>query len=288
MMFQTRNRIFRAPGVAGAVTVTFALAILPGALSAATPGGPPGGPPPTAAPNAGSSPPPATPINAPPPAVAADDCTPLPVSLPPGTEELTREERLARLDRALNESLARFAKCQGGGGGGTIAQQPGGGEGAPPATAGSGGPPGGAPPTVAGGKESPPGGPPPGSGEGTQEPSNETPIPSVAAHGIRGPGDTASSEGEPTVASAPGNTPPTAGGAPGLPSPSGEGDVPEDIPSGDNDGVLEAQIRRAAMAETDPKRKAELWNEYRRYKGLPTKPVAEAKSPQPTAEARPQ
>jgi hypothetical protein len=49
------------------------------------------------------------------------------------------------------------------------------------------------------------------------------------------------------------------------------GKVPEDIPPADNDSILEAQIRQAAMNETDPETKAKLWNEYRKYKGL--KPV---------------
>ena len=47
------------------------------------------------------------------------------------------------------------------------------------------------------------------------------------------------------------------------------GKLPEDIPSVDNDSVLEALIRQAAINETDPEIKAKLWNEYRRYKGLP-------------------
>lgn len=47
------------------------------------------------------------------------------------------------------------------------------------------------------------------------------------------------------------------------------GKIPDDIPSVDNDSVLEAQIRQAATDETDPDLKAKLWNEYRRYKGLP-------------------
>jgi hypothetical protein len=45
--------------------------------------------------------------------------------------------------------------------------------------------------------------------------------------------------------------------------------TPDDIPDADNDSVFEAQIRAAAMAETDPDTKKNLWNEYRRYKGLP-------------------
>ena len=49
------------------------------------------------------------------------------------------------------------------------------------------------------------------------------------------------------------------------------GKVPDDIPPADNDSVLEAQIRQAAINETDPEIKAKLWDEYRRYKGLPTK-----------------
>ena len=39
----------------------------------------------------------------------------------------------------------------------------------------------------------------------------------------------------------------------------------------DNDSVFEAQIRAAAIAGTDPDTQKNLWNEYRRYKGLPEK-----------------
>ena len=49
----------------------------------------------------------------------------------------------------------------------------------------------------------------------------------------------------------------------------GGGKLPEDITPVDNDSVLEKQIRIAAMAEKDPAIKAKLWNEYRKYKGLP-------------------
>lgn len=51
----------------------------------------------------------------------------------------------------------------------------------------------------------------------------------------------------------------------------GNGKLPEDIPSADNDGALAAQIRYAAENETDPVKKVQLWNEYRKYKGLPQK-----------------
>jgi len=51
----------------------------------------------------------------------------------------------------------------------------------------------------------------------------------------------------------------------------GSGKLPGDIPAVDNDSVLEAQIRQAAMSESDPVIKARLWNEYRKYKGLPVR-----------------
>jgi len=49
----------------------------------------------------------------------------------------------------------------------------------------------------------------------------------------------------------------------------GGGKIPDDIPKVDNDSILETQIRQAAMDETDPAIKVKLWNEYRKYKGLP-------------------
>ena len=49
------------------------------------------------------------------------------------------------------------------------------------------------------------------------------------------------------------------------------GKIPEDLMNADNDSVLQAQIRQAAINEKDPKLKAKLWNEYRKYKGIPKK-----------------
>ena len=60
-------------------------------------------------------------------------------------------------------------------------------------------------------------------------------------------------------------------GTAGQPASVGNGKLPEDIPPADNDSVLEAQIRQAAINETNPELKAKLWNEYRKYKGLPAK-----------------
>lgn len=49
----------------------------------------------------------------------------------------------------------------------------------------------------------------------------------------------------------------------------GSGKLPEDIPPANNDSVLETQIRQAAIMEKDPAVQAKLWNEYRKYKGVP-------------------
>ena len=49
------------------------------------------------------------------------------------------------------------------------------------------------------------------------------------------------------------------------------GKLPEDIPPADNDDIIAKQIREAALAEPDPQKQEKLWNEYRRYKGIPTK-----------------
>ena len=47
------------------------------------------------------------------------------------------------------------------------------------------------------------------------------------------------------------------------------GAEPEDIPPADNDDAIATQIRLAAEIEKDPVKKEKLWNEYRKYKGLP-------------------
>lgn len=66
------------------------------------------------------------------------------------------------------------------------------------------------------------------------------------------------------------NAEPADPGPPGQPNPSlKNGKAPEDIPPAENDSVLEAQIRKAAENEPDPEKSRKLWNEYRRYKGLP-------------------
>jgi len=47
------------------------------------------------------------------------------------------------------------------------------------------------------------------------------------------------------------------------------GAKPKDIPDADNDDAIASQIRLAAEIERDPVKKEKLWNEYRKYKGLP-------------------
>jgi len=48
----------------------------------------------------------------------------------------------------------------------------------------------------------------------------------------------------------------------------GSGRIPADIPPAHNDDALAAQIRYAAENEKDPEKRAKLWDEYRKYKGL--------------------
>lgn len=46
-------------------------------------------------------------------------------------------------------------------------------------------------------------------------------------------------------------------------------EAPADIPSGDDDDVVARQLREAAMHEPDPELREKLWDEYRKYTGLP-------------------
>ena len=55
-----------------------------------------------------------------------------------------------------------------------------------------------------------------------------------------------------------------------LKSSQDNGKLPEDIPSVNNDDTIARLLRSAAMDETNPTIQADLWNEYRRYVGLPT------------------
>ncbi|MEE2995909.1 MAG: hypothetical protein VX700_02095 [Pseudomonadota bacterium] len=142
---------------------------------------------------------------------------------------LTREEKIALMDKALFVSLNKYDECQseissqsasaGDGGGGAS----GGGSGASTASSGM---------------------------QGTQPSLPSRPVPAVVAH------ETGEAKNK--------NNSDPANGTAAL----NNGKIPEDIPPADNDSVLEAQIREAAQNEPDPEIRKKLWNEYRKYKGL--------------------
>lgn len=204
----------------------------------------------------------------------ARDCGPRAVRAGGEERPLTRAERIARMDEAFHDSLARFDECR------SAAVAAGGREDTAHAGAGTAG---GNPGTA-------------GTGSGTADAGGGASIESAPAQGIRGdealePGETATAARKTRaqddgafVESVPAQgvqgTEPrrsgetaTAATKAARASPPGSGKIPDDIPGPDNDSVLAAQIRRAAMEETDPRLQAELWNEYRRYKGLPVKPL---------------
>ncbi|MDX8396699.1 MAG: hypothetical protein R8K49_00090 [Mariprofundaceae bacterium] len=135
---------------------------------------------------------------------------------------LTRQEKISRMDRALMNSLNRYERCQDSRSA-AAASNSGNGE------AGIAGIPSSASTEM--------------SGTGSSVESNNQ-----AGEGVDETEQNKKSKGKRVL---------------------GSGKVPDDIPPADNDSVLEEQIRQAAMNENDPVIKAKLWNEYRKYKGLP-------------------
>lgn len=102
--------------------------------------------------------------------------------------------------------------------------------------------------------------------------------------GVAGAADSGEEEGSgnsfAAASSARGQTNSGGGGMPPIPHRNRKGDyesaaavapLPSDIPGGDQDDVVARQLREAAMKETDPELREKLWNEYRKYKGLPVK-----------------
>jgi len=173
-----------------------------------------------------------------------DDCSDVSVVFRNGSD-LTRQERIALMDKALMHSLSKYERCQlsssssGGGGsaGGSSGDSAGNGQQAS-STASS-------------------------EMSGTQTPDESTDSGNASAANSKAAKE-ANPEASQTHAASPSPRKQTRG----------SGQAPKDIPPVDNDSVLEEQIRQAAMNETDPVIKARLWNEYRKYKGLPvlTKP----------------
>ena len=178
---------------------------------------------------------------------------------------LTREERIAAMNAAFLDSINQFEECMlstnssGAGGASGKGGSSGGGGGAQGGVTGSGG---------AGSQTL----------SGTEDSDGEASagLNSVAAGGVSG------TETEPVdagkVAEILNNNKPPMEDVERIDSstvarsgPGGSGKAPEDIPEANNDDVIAAQIRLAAEIETDPEKKAKLWNEYRKYKGIPVK-----------------
>jgi hypothetical protein len=182
---------------------------------------------------------------------SSDDCTEINISYKLDGN-LTREEAISKMDEAFYESLSKFDACQ-------MSQSGAAGS----ASASSGGPGG------AGGSDGSDGS---DGSEGSGGVSSNS-ARSVASPDLSGTSTSITDDSSTTTTPKEGNIP-TAVSAKGRERKiqrgvqTGSGKPPEDIPSADNDSVLEAQIRQAAMNETDPETKKKLWNEYRKYKGL--------------------
>jgi hypothetical protein len=181
----------------------------------------------------------------PPAAGTETDCTKVTVDYADEPTH-TREERIAAMDRALYRSLSKFDACQ------TAATT----GGAAPANGAAGG----------GGSDGATGGGGVSTAASDISGTEAAPTPNPA-----GRANPELARTTPAGADADGKwtRPPEPAPDP-TPDAAANGKVPEDIPPGDNDSVLEAQIRQAAINETDPEVRARLWDEYRRYKGIST------------------
>lgn len=158
---------------------------------------------------------------------------------------LTREERLRLMDKAFFESLNRFERCQ-------AAKEK-----AKAVAAGGGGYDGdenneGETGSISGGE----------SMASTQMSGTETPPEYPPAEGFE--------TLEPKPLQSPQDIDETSSRTAGNLK-TANGKTPDDIPSAKNDDALAAQIRYAAENEPDPVKSRQLWNEYRKYKGLATK-----------------
>lgn len=186
----------------------------------------------------------------------AVDCSELERALQLEGRLLTREEKRALIEEALYESLGRFQHCfddvaeSGGAAGGGQ----GGAGGASAGNPAAGGAESVASRTVSG-TEAP--------GEVSDPSGSKSTSQSTAANGTQG----AEQQQGGQQAESQANTATASNRQRGVQS--GAGRVPQDIPPADNDSVLEAQIRQAAINEPDPQKRERLWNEYRKYKGLP-------------------
>lgn len=183
---------------------------------------------------------------------ASDDCTDISIDFK-ASSHLTKQEQTERMDKAFLESLNKYERCQ-------SATN----EGAAGKSATSGG---------SGGSTNKGENKGHGKGKGSNNDLTNggriTSSPSTSMTGTN-----KETTVEETTATNSGNN------QQGLNKKSGpqqtksenvlnNGKIPDDIPPVDNDSVLEEQIRLAAINEKDPVIQKKLWNEYRRYKGLP-------------------
>ena len=185
------------------------------------------------------------------------DCTDVSVHFSDNAQ-LTREERLELMDKALFNSLNKFELCHSAlNGNGSSANSGGGGkagdngQGAAGGDAGNGGNPG----ESGASKEKSVA----STGISGTEPPKTSKISDQMAESGAGASSMSQDESGKTASSG------------GKKLNSGSGKLPDDIPAAANDDALAAQIRYAAENETDPVKKAQLWDEYRKYKGLPAK-----------------
>ena len=193
------------------------------------------------------------------------DCTKVQIDYT-NDSTLTREERIRRMDKAFYESLSKFELCQsemeksgasaggaGGGGNGSNGSQ--GENGASGQSANAGKP--GSTSSEAMADESTQASTASSTMSGTESENKNTGM----ERNQTGDSDMNSNTSQSNTANTTQGIQHTAAG----------GQRPADIPPSDNDNALAAQIRYAAEKETDPVKKAQLWNEYRKYKGLPLK-----------------
>jgi len=160
----------------------------------------------------------------------ADDCTDISIDFQDAAN-LTSQERAELMDQVFITSLNKYERCQN----------------ARANNASSGG---------GGGANSPT-----NAGAGQVEASTA----SSQMSGTQAPIEAATSQAEAKQTPDSTDTPERNKGTRAL----GNGKIPDDIPPANNDSILEEQIRQAATNETDPIIQAKLWNEYRKYKGLP-------------------
>jgi len=183
------------------------------------------------------------------------DCTKAPVEYI-NDPNLTREERIRRMDQAFYKSLNHFELCQIKNNESAAAGGDAGGSGGNSGVNGASG--------ISGASSDQT-----DAGESNQESFASSSLSGTeSAHENSGTKDIEMDNSDIHATSRPIDETNTVNGTQNT---AANGKRPDDIPPSDNDNALAAQIRYAAEIEADPVKKAQLWNEYRKYKGLPLK-----------------